>query len=94
MPIQISEDLILVEAKQITIKDKETGEPIKKWAYKFLDKDNKLVKGFDENGFYVKEVQTVSGFTPEKAKPYTWELTEWEGVTKKKLVVGGIRKIK
>lgn len=94
MPILKSQDLILVDAKEITIKDDKTGEPLKKWRYLFLNSENKLVKGYDNNGYFKDDVRTVFTYDPKIAKPYLWELSEWNGETKQKLYSGKLPKSK
>ena len=93
MPVIINKELILVDAKQIDITDRQTGEKIKKWKYTFLTPDNKLVVGYDANGLYKNEVKVVAGWEKAKAKNYAWELTMFQGITKEKLFVGQLPKV-
>jgi len=92
MPIIKSEDLILVDAKPITITDKVTGELLNKYRYLFLDAEGKLKKGYDNIGLYKDDVQVVSSWDSKKAKTYLWELSEWNGETKQKLYTGKLPK--
>lgn len=88
----VAKKLILVSAEQITIKDKETGEPIKKWKYLFMQKDGSYMKPqYDEIGLYVKDVANdVQGWDESKAKTYMFNLKEYQGIVTEKLAVGEI----
>lgn len=90
MPITIKKRLILVEAKPINFKSKETGEMVSKWRYKFIDPDMKYHVGYDDLGVYSSDVETIENWDDKKAKDYLWSLTEFNGETKEKLYIQGI----
>ena len=91
MPIIIFKKLILVEAKQLSFTGKK-GDIVKKWKYTFLNSSNELVVGYDDIGFYKDHVQVVSGWEASKAQDYSFELKEYRGQTKEKLVAGSLKK--
>ncbi len=93
MPILKEVKLILVDAKEIEFMG-DKNEPIKKWKYTFLQEDGTLKVGYDSNGIYKDDVKTVKSWDSAKAQNYFWELTEFQGITREKLFVGQLPKVK
>jgi len=92
MPITSTERLILVEAKKIEFTSKKTGDIVKKWKYKFVQKfapgaKPEFVVAYDDLGVYSENVETIDGWDESKAKDYVFTLTEFDGETKKKLYI-------
>jgi len=81
-----TEKLVLIEAKEIEIKDKTTGDKIKMWKYTFFNPQNVIVTGYRPDGEYAKEVaKGVSGFQEAKAFDYPFEGRVWDNQVKWKL---------
>jgi len=86
MPVIQKMWLIPVEIKNAPVRK---DSDIIKTKIKFLDENMKFVVGWNENDSFFKEkIQTVSAFDKTRAIETEWELSEWDGVTKRKLVTG------
>jgi len=81
MALLSKKNLILVEAKEIKFKDKESGKDISKWKYTFLQDNGDLVIGYLNTPDYRGEVQDVEGWDNTKAKAYVFTPKIYEGVT-------------
>lgn len=86
MALIVKKNLILVEARKIEFKDKETGQPVQKFKYVFLTPDELLISGYLDTDDYLKEVQNVEGWESEKSKIYSFALSEFKGETSLKLL--------
>ena len=86
MPVIVKKKLILVEAKKISFKDKETGEDLTKYKYQFLTPDQKLLTGYLDTPDFMSDVQEVEGYSEEKAKEYKFKLSEYNGNTNEVLM--------
>lgn len=86
MPVIIKKRLIPVEIKSAPVKK---GSNVMKTKIKFLDENMKFVIGWNETDEYWKDkIQTISAYDSAKAYDTEWELTEWDGATKQKLITG------
>lgn len=85
MPLTKKRELILVESKFIEFTSKQTGDIVKTWRYKFVDKDLKYYIAFDPNGLYANDVCNISEWEQDKAKTYEFVVSEFNGETKEKL---------
>jgi len=87
MPITIKRRLILVEANPKEWTSKQTGDIVKKWRYKFVDKDLNYYVAYDDFGTLKNNVETIEGWDETKAKDYQFAISEFNGVKKEKLFI-------
>lgn len=88
MPILDTKKLILVHAKEIEFKGQQ-GEMVKCWKYQFVDPDLEFIIAYGQKGTFKDEVHTLDkGWDESKAKNFVFEVREWDGQKKLKLVEG------
>ena len=78
--MQKTELLMLVECKVIHFTDKNTGDPVKKWKYTFLNEKNEFFTGYLDSDEYKKYLVDDSVFDPKKAKSILLHGSVWQNV--------------
>jgi len=79
--------LCLTDIKEISFKDKETGEQVKKYRYTFFTPENAVETYYSDKKMFADRVIDASGFVAEKANEYTFEGSVWNNVLTWRLAV-------
>jgi len=79
MALQKTERLTLIEAREFEFPDKQTGTPVRKWQYVFLNSKNEFVTLYHNTDVYADRVVDASEFSEKDAEDYDLVGRVWEG---------------